>query len=241
METATYIGLSYQAGLERKLDVVANNVANLSTPGFKSQQVMFDQYLNNPKGEEKPYVSVNDFGQYMDTSPGTYAQTARPLDVAIEGDGYFGVITGQGVKYTRAGSFSLNSVGEIVTLNGQRVADEGGAPITVPANTNKITIAADGVVYADDNGVGTLLVAEFANPQNMKPIGNSLFDTTEAPLPPTNSQVRQGMLEGSNVNGVSEMANMMEILRNYQSVQRMMQSEGDRMRSSIQRLSGRGN
>ena len=240
MEAATYIGLSYQAGLERQLDVVANNLANVSTPGYRGRQVMFDQYLNDQKGESNPYVSANDFGEYMDTSPGSYAQTGRPLDVAIEGDGYFGVITGQGVKYTRAGSFTMNSVGEMVTLNGQRVADAGGSPITIPVNTKKITVASDGAVYADDQGVGQLMLVNFANPQSLKPIGNALFDTKDQPVPVENAFIRQGMLEGSNVNGVREMTNMMEILRNYQSVQRMMQSEGDRMRSSIQRLSGRG-
>ena len=239
MEAATYIGLSYQAGLERQLDVVANNVANLSTPGFKSRQVMFDQFLNSPKGEDRPYVSTNDFGEYMDVNPGSYSQTGRTLDVAIEGDGYFGVVTGQGVKYTRAGSFTMNSVGEIVTPTGQRVADAGGSPITVPVNTKKITISSDGTVYADDKGIGQLMVVEFDNQQSLKPIGNALFDTKDTPVEVKNSQVRQGMLEGSNVNGVSEMANMMEILRNYQSVQRMVQSESDRMKMSIQRLSGR--
>lgn len=241
METATYVGLSYQAGLERQLNVVSNNIANVSTPGYRAREVMFDQYLNNPKGEPHPYISANDFGEYTKNDPGSYHQTGRPLDVAIEGPGFMGVVTGQGVKYTRAGTFTLNNIGEIVTPTGLRAADQGGAPITVPQGTKVITIGASGIVSADGNAVGQLMMVEFAAPQNLKPIGNSLYDTEQTPLEAENSQMRQGMIEGSNVNGVAEMSEMMEILRNHQAVSRVLQSENDRMKMSIQRLSGRGN
>lgn len=241
MENATYIGLSYQAGLERQLNVTANNIANASTPGFRARHVLFQQYLNDAKGTEAtPYYSANDYGEMMDTAPGSYSQTGRPLDVAVEGPGFMGVVTATGVKYTRAGSFSLNSVGEIVTPTGLRVADDGGAPITIPQGTAKITIGTSGIVYADGNGVGQLMMREFANPQaELKPVGNSLFEASTEGLPAESTQMRQGMLEGSNVNGVAEMSDMISIMRNYQAVQRMMQSESDRMRTAIQRLSGR--
>lgn len=241
MENASYIGLSYQAGLERQLNVTANNVANASTPGFKARHVLFEQYMNDPKGGETPYYSTNDYGVMTDTAPGSYAQTGRPLDVAVEGPGFMGVVTGEGVRFTRAGSFSLNSIGEIVTPTGLRVADDGGAPITVPQNTRKITIGSNGMVLADGNGVGQMMIREFANPQELKPIGNSLFEASSEGLAAEESQIRQGMLEGSNVNGVAEMSDMISIMRNYQAVQRMLQSESDRMKSAIQRLSGRNN
>lgn len=241
METATYVGLSYQAGLERQLNVVSNNIANVSTPGYRAREVMFESYMNDPKGEAQPYASANDFGEYMNNEPGSYSQTGRPLDAAIEGPGFMGVITGQGVKYTRAGAFTMNSVGELVTPTGLRVADQGGAPITIPQGTKVITIGGQGQVYADGNGVGQMMMVEFANPEVLTPLGNSLYETSQPPLPADNSVMRQGMLEGSNVNGVSEMSNMMEILRNHQAVSRMLQSESDRMKMSIQRLSGRGN
>lgn len=241
MENATYIGLSYQAGLERQLNVTANNIANASTPGYKARHVLFESYMNEAKGAAAgPYYSTNDYGEMMDVGPGSYAQTGRPLDVALEGPGFMGVITGDGVKYTRAGSFSLNSVGEIVTPSGQRVADDGGAPITIPAGTKKIIISASGQVSADGNGVGQLMMREFANPQSeLKPVGNSLYEASKEGLPAEETQMRQGMIEGSNVNGVAEMADMIETMRNYQSVQRMLQTESDRMRTAIQRLSGR--
>lgn len=242
MENATYIGLSYQAGLERQLNVTANNVANISTPGFKARQVMFQSYMNDPKGSERPYYSTNDYAEYMDEAPGSYSQTGRPLDVALEGPGYFGMIdaTGQ-VQYSRAGSFTLNNVGEIVGPGGLRVADDGGAPITIPAGAKDIKIADDGTVSADGNGIGQIMIREFASQQSLTPTGNSLYSTKAAALPPEKTFMRQGMIEGSNVNGVAEMSNMIQLMRNYQSVQRMLQTESDRTRSAIERLSGRGN
>lgn len=242
MENATYVGLSYQAGLERQMNVVANNVANVSTPGFKARQVMFQSYMNDPKGGTQPFYSTNDYGEYMDTVAGSYSQTGRPLDVALEGPGYMGMIGPDGkVNYTRAGSFTLNNIGEIVGPGGLRVADAGGAPITIPEGTKEISIGGDGLVSADGNGVGQIMISEFANQQSMTPIGNGLYTTKDAPLPAEKTIARQGMLEGSNVNGVAEMSNMIQLMRNYQSVQRMLQSESDRTRSTIERLSGRGN
>lgn len=242
MENATYVGLSYQAALERQMNVVANNIANISTPGFKARGIMFREQLIDQEGNNQSYSQVVPYAEYMDTKSGDLQQTSRPLDVALEGPGYFGVVTGQGVQFTRAGHFALNSIGEIVTPEGLRVADEGGAAIALPAGVSDIKILEDGTIVADNNAVGRLMVRQFPDEQALEPVGNALFKAPpgQEGVAAENTRVRQGVIEGSNVNGVLESSSMIEIMRNYQSVQRMMQSENDRMRSAIQRLSGRG-
>ncbi len=238
MEAATYIGLSYQTGLQRQMDVIANNIANVSTPGFKSRNVMFDSYVNDPKGVKEEYLSVNDFGEYVDTAQGAITPSGRPLDIALEGPGYFGVITGDGVKYSRAGHLSLNSIGEVVTPNGMRIADSGGAPITVPEGTSKITIGNNGAISADGNVAGEMMLREFTNINDVRPIGNNLYESDVPPLEieEGSTRVLQGFIESSNVNSIKMTTDLMEASRKYTDMQRMLQGENDRVRDMISRV-----
>ena len=130
METPIFIGLSRQIALRANMDIIANNVANMSTPGYRAQNMVFTEFLASPDGqeklEEKEFSMVLDYGQFENSDPGEMRFTGNPLDAAIEGPGYFGVQTPEGVMYTRAGNFQVNTNGELVTGMGQLVADAGG-------------------------------------------------------------------------------------------------------------------
>lgn len=236
MENSIYIGASRSAVLQTQMDMVANNVANMSTPGYRAQNLLFKEFVEKPKGQVFPYSMVLDVGQYESDRPGPLQTTGAPLDVALQGPGFFGVSTPAGIRYTRAGNFSINAKGEIVTSTGLPVASSGGSAITVPSDAKEIKIDEKGAVSTENGIVGQLQVAEFANTQELVQEGNGLYRADSPPLPGANTRVMQGMIEGSNVQGVLEVTRMIGILRDYQSLQRLMQNSHELQRTTIQRL-----
>lgn len=246
METPIFIGLSRQVALSASMDVIANNVANMSTPGFKAHNMVFTEYLAKPEGqeklEEKTFSMVLDYGQYQLTEAGPMQHTGNPLDVALQGPGYFGVQTPEGIQYTRAGNFQVNTNGEIVTGSGMTVADTGGAPIVIPAGTKEVKITRDGTVSTEKGQIGQLMITEFANLQDLTASGNGLYKApqNDPGTPATQTEALQGLLEGSNVKPVLEMTRMIDVLRAYQSTQQMLQSEHERQRAMVQRLTRNG-
>jgi flagellar basal-body rod protein FlgF len=237
MENISYVGLSQQMALQREMEITANNLANMDTPGYKSEGVLFLSYLNKAGGDGEKLKQVQDYGVYRDLSGGTLKQTFNKLDVAIQGDGYFAVQAPDGVRYTRAGSFSLNANYEIVNKDGYTVMDEGGGAITLPSDATDITITPQGQVSTDKGTLGKIKVVTFANAQNLKPVGGNLYDAgKEAEIPAENPRVEQGMIESSNVNAVVEMNKMIEISRMYQAAQRMLLDDHQRQLGAIQKL-----
>lgn len=236
MENSIYVGLSGQVALEAKMALIANNVANINTPGYRGQNVLFKEFISDQRRMKEDVSLVYDIGQYDVTDPGPIKTTGSPLDVALVGPGFLGVQTPQGVQYTRAGDFALNANGELVTSRGFKVAGGGGGTISVPADAEYVTISENGEISTDQGVIGTLMVSEFTDYQKLQPQGNGLYTTDEAAAPATQTKVLQGKIEGSNVSGVSEMTRMIEVMREYQSVQNIMQTEHDRQRTAIQRL-----
>lgn len=240
MENISYIGLSQQIALQQQMNVTANNVANMSTPGFKGQRVLFVDYLNKGKGAQPQDTlqQVVNYASYRTLEQGVLQQTGNPLDVALEGDGYFAVTTPAGRRYTRAGNFTLNANREIVTKNGQPVEGDGGGRLVIPPEATRITITRDGSITTDVGDVGRLKVTHFENEQQLVEQGNNLLrapaDIVERP--PEDLRVVQGAVEGSNVNPILEMNRMVEVLRMYQSTHRMLQNDHERIRSTIQKL-----
>lgn len=235
MENSLYVGLSGQVALQEKMALIANNVANLNTPGFRGQNAVFKEYISDQKRMKEDVSLVYDYGQYQVTDPGPIKITGGPLDVALVGPGFLGVQTPEGVQYTRAGNFSLNAQGELITSTGLKVAGQGG-PISIPENAKYVIIGDDGTISTDQGQIGALMVMEFKDYQKLEPTGNGNYKTAEAGTPATQTKVIQGKLEGSNVSGVLEMTRMIDVLREYQSVQNMMQSEHQRQQTMIQRL-----
>jgi flagellar basal-body rod protein FlgF len=235
MENSIYIGLSRQAALRRQMSQVANNIANMNTTGFKRELMIYQAYET-----KVPFTPVNDFvidkGTAIDHQPGPMQKTGNTFDLAIDGPGYFQVDDGTDVFYTRNGTFSLDENNQIVTNQGHLVLDAGGDPIFVPRSDEKIVIESDGSVKLGDDVYGRIAVVEFDNPVALKKVRDSLFETEELPRPADNSNVHQGLIEGSNVNPILELTQMIEVSRTYEAVKNLISSENEREKDAIQRL-----
>lgn len=237
MENGIYLGLSRQLVLRDNMDIIANNIANMNTSGYRAQNLLFEEYLEKERKDFDPMSFVNDRGQYDDTAPGTMASTENPLDIALAGPGFIGVLgPGGTVAYSRAGNMQLDAGGTLLNAAGFPISSAGGGVITLPQGSTEIKIDEKGVVSNQNGPVGQIMVAEFENLQELRPIGDTLYRTDAAPLPPDNTRIRQGQLEGSNVKPVLEMTRMIETLRSYQSMQNVMQTENERLRGAIQKL-----
>ena len=184
MENISYVGLSQQMALQNEMNVTANNIANMNTPGYKKESILFLDYLNKAPGGGDTLHQVQDYGSYRDLAPGAFQQTSNPLDVAIQGDGYFGVQTPAGTRYTRDGGFSLDANRQIVTRAGYPVMSDGGAPLTVPADASNIIITQQGGVTTNKGPLGHLKIVGFANQQNLKQTGGNLYDAGAEPEGP---------------------------------------------------------
>lgn len=239
MENVSYVGMSRQLVLQREMEMTANNLANMSTPGYQSQNTLFVEYINKPQtggSSTDTLHQVIDIASYRNLSPGAMSRTDNPLDFSIQGEGYFSIQTPKGTRYTRAGDFALNNQGQIVTKAGYPLMGDGG-PITVPADATHISLSKDGLLSSEKGQIGKIKIISFDDQQSLKPTGENLFDGTKLQEKPVaNPHVEQGLLEGSNVNPILEMNKMIEISRMYQSVQQMLTSDHQRQRAAIQQL-----
>lgn len=236
MDNSSYTTLTRQSGLMREMQSVANNIANASTTGFRRDGVVFSEHV--AALGDLPSLSMARAGaHHLDTRQGGFEKTGGPLDLAIEGDGYFMVETPEGERLTRAGHFMPSPDGDLVTPEGFRVLDAGGAPVFVPPNANSISIAADGTMSADGEPL-TQLGLFTADATSLVRVGNTLFEAADGAEPLINGTILQGFLEGSNVDPVTEIARMIEVQRSYELGQKFLEKEDERLRS-VQKLIGR--
>ena len=237
MENSIYLGLSKQTVLQTNLDIVANNIANMSTSGFRAQNPVFEEFISDPRYADDDLSFVYDYGQYQMTSPGPMTQTGSELNVALNGPGFMAVQRPNGeVAYTRDGDFQKRADGTLVSAAGYPVMGEGG-PITIPDSATEITIDEKGFISDQDGVIGQLQIVEFDNVQDMEPVGNNLYAPGRGTPGPANETVaQQGFLEGSNVNAVAEITRMIKILREFQGTQNVLDSEHERLRTAIQTL-----
>jgi flagellar basal-body rod protein FlgF len=243
MENALLVGLSRQVALRRELDVIANNLANLGTAGFKGENVLFEQFLssgaradNFESPIDRQITFVIDRETRTDLSQGAFEQTGSPLDVAIDGQGFFVVETPQGERYTRAGGFAVNSTGELVTPAGYRVLGEAG-PIVLDQNDTNIAIARDGTISTPAGERGKLRLVRFDDPSQLTKSGDSLFSSQAQPNPiDARTRVVQGSIEKSNVRPILEIGRMIEVTRAYTTLANLMSRNDELRRSAIERL-----
>ena len=241
MGNAAYIGLSRQMTLRRELDIVANNIANADTTGFKVEQLMVGTEVGERARNEmvRPGVSfVLDNGVGRDFGQGAMAQTGRDLDFGIDGEGvFFTVDDGTGEAYTRDGAFTLDPEGRLVTEGGMAVQGDGG-DIIVDSSKGPISVGEDGTISQDDLPIGRLSLARFEALSALSKDGDGLYRnrSNAQPVEATGAQVRQGMLEGSNVNPLIEVTNLIEISRAYESVSKMIENTNDLSRRAVERL-----
>jgi flagellar basal-body rod protein FlgF len=241
MENALLISLSRQMTLRRALDVTANNLANMSTAGFKLERPMLSAHE-----AERPARAadggaihfVRDWGYARDFTQGQLAPTERPLDVALDGEGFFTVRAGDGeTRYTRDGRFTIDAVGQLATAAGHSVLDENGQPITMPADGAPPVIDETGAILAGGGAVARLGVVRFDEQAALEKAGDGTYRSDEAAQPADDAQVRQGYVEDSNVNPIEEITRLIEVTRAYESVTRMLSSDEDLKRRAIDKLS----
>ncbi|CAA9308445.1 MAG: Flagellar basal-body rod protein FlgF [uncultured Microvirga sp.] len=242
MENALLIGLSRQMALGRELDVIANNMANVTTNGFKARQARFREYLmpgasaDAFQAQDRRVSYVMDGGTPLDISAGNVERTGNPLDVAVKGDGFFAVQTPAGERYTRNGAFSINQAGQLVTSDGHPALGENG-PITFSPQESGAAIAPDGTVTTNQGQRGKLRLVRFADPQSLKNEGTNLFSATALAEPAgVTSRLEPGAIERSNVKPILEMSRLIEVNRNYTSTAGMVSRMDELRRTAIQRL-----
>ncbi|MDZ4364530.1 flagellar basal-body rod protein FlgF [Brevundimonas sp.] len=241
MENAAYIGLSRQMTLRRELDIVANNIANADTTGFKVEQLMVGTEVGARARNDnvRPGVSfVMDTGVGRDYGQGALQQTGRTLDFAIEGEGaFFTLQDGAGEAYTRDGAFTLDPEGRLTTQGGLPVLADGGEIILDPA-LGAVSVAPDGSISQNGQPVGRLSVVRFETLSVLEKGGDGLYRNTSnaQPMEATDARVRQGMLEGSNVNPILEITNLIEISRAYERITKLIEQSTDLSKRAVERL-----
>lgn len=228
-----YLSAAGSLAAETRMDVIANNLANVDTPGFKRSFAVFQERLNEAK--EPPRLEMSrravldrvGGGLFVhevafDPSNGPMQQTSNSLDVAIEGDGWFTVGVGSERFFTRAGNFSKSAAGFLVTADGEaRVLDDKGRPIRIP--DGDLTIAEDGQISVDGTAVARLWVQGSADPKRYLPVGGNRYQLTEGPTPgPASARLHQGFVERSTVSPVQEMVTLIRTSRAYEANQRMI-------------------
>jgi flagellar basal-body rod protein FlgF len=251
MENALLVGLSRQMALTHQLDVIANNIANIDTTGYKSDNALFSEFLM-PRASDQSFTGsdrridyVQDRATWIDMSPGAIDHTGNPLDVAIDGNAYLVVQTPRGQRYTRNGALSIDGAGQLVTSTGDQVLGDAG-PITFQSTDHDVVISPDGIITVREGNStadaprGKLQLASFDQPRLLQKDGGSTFmapNGVTANPASANTRVVQGAIEKSNVNGVAEMARLIQITRSYTDIANILQQQSDQRRNALSQLS----
>lgn len=235
MDNAGYTTLTRQSGLARELQTIANNIANTATTGFRSEGLIFSEYVQSV--DNGASLSMGQ-GNVRNTSfeQGTLTQTGGAFDFAIEGDGYFLIQTPAGERLTRAGSFSSSAEGDLVTNDGFPVLDAGGAPLFIPPDVGALGVSPDGTLSAGGVPLGQIGLVQPTDPLMMIREDGVMFRSDAGFEPTESARVVQGFVESSNVNPLGQMARMIEVQRAYELGQSFMDSEDERIRAALKSL-----
>ncbi len=236
MDNPGYVGLTRMKGLADEMRAVANNIANMSTTGFRAESVVFAEVMEAARVDGGALSMAQPRAHVTDQSYGGLTPTGAALDLAIEGSGYFQVQTPQGNRLTRAGAFALSPDGEVVDKLGNRLLDAGGAPILIPPEAGKVRIAQDGTV-SDALGQPLAEIGLFdADPNSLLREDGVLFRADGPVQAAEDSRLMQGFLEDSNVDPVIELTRMIEVQRAYELGQSFLDLEDERMREAVRTL-----
>lgn len=243
MDNTSYIALSRIDALTRALDVTSNNLANANTDGFKLSRVQFSDYLSKQKdaqgtGTEKVIHYAQDRATYKDQMQGTLRQTGNPLDLALNGEGYFTVRTPNGIRLTRNGQFHRSNDGTIVNGDGYPILDDQNRNIVLDPQDQilPLGVSSDGTISTEKGAIASLNVVDVDNENTLKDEGNHLLNPTTQTHQVTAKEVRQGMLESSNVNAIAETTNMIRIQRAYDLNFQLVQTESTRRLNAIDKI-----
>lgn len=231
MDNTSYTNLTRQTGLMTEMSVIANNIANAATTGFRQEGLVFSEYVQKTGGGSSVSMAT---ARAHNTSQmvGAMTQTGGTFDLALDGPGFFTVETPSGPRLTRAGHFMPNAQGDLVTPDGHPVLDAGGAPLFVPAGTADIAFAPDGTLSADGQPIGQIGIVVPAEGTHLVREDGVRFRADGAYAPAEDPQIRQGFLEGSNVDPLSQIARMIEVQRAYEMGQTLSEKEDERLRKA---------
>ncbi len=240
MDNTLLIGFSAQNALTRRLEVAANNMANVSTAGFKAEQVLFEPVMRRPASiVERPTTVefVRDYTIARDFRPGSLQRSDNPLDVALTGEGFFTISTPNGPAYTRDGQFTLDTNGRLINHDGKPVLDTNGAEINLDLTRGSPLIGKDGTITQGGTQVARLGIVNFERPGALEKTGDNLWRSKgQNPIPSTAFEVVQGMVEGSNVVAINELTNIMQISRAFESAARLTRQAEELRSKAIERL-----
>ena len=241
MDSPGYIMLSRLGAQLRSTQVLANNLANADTPGFRAERAVFAEFLQPnagaaaPPGDRGAAYTV-DRATWRDTAAGAISTTGNPFDLALKGDGFFAVETPRGERYTRAGRFVLAGDGKLTDADGNAVLDARGAPVVVGPNDTRVEVRGDGSVRSENGPIGQLRVVRFDDPQKLRAEGARLYASDEPGAPMERPGVVQGAVENSNVQPVSEITALTAQTREFQFAAQFVEREGERLQSAVERI-----
>jgi len=244
VENVNYLAMRAQQAFERRIANAANNLANVSTSGFKADDVLFHEVRQPPaRAREQPraITFVRDAGTIRDFSQGPLTRTEEPFDLAIEGDGFFVVQGADGsLLYTRDGGFRLNTEGGLVTRDGKPVLNADGEPIVFDPRGRRPDISANGTIRVGAANVGAVQVAAFADNRLLEKIGDNLYSAGGQVPQPSTASVVQGALEASNVEPISELTQLILMSRAYEGAAKIINETNELRRTALQRINGQG-
>ncbi|WP_424928988.1 flagellar hook-basal body complex protein [Amaricoccus tamworthensis] len=238
MDTASYVILTRQTGLKKELNAVANNVANLNTTGYQRQGVVFSEMVQSLQTDGGSVAMSGARGRYNDELQGALVQTGGRLDMAVEGDGYFQVLTPAGERLTRAGAFTRDNIGQVVNMDGYPLLNDGGGPIVIPFEAENVDIGPDGTVSVDGDPVGRVGLFVPEDPTTVQREAGTIYrvDGEVIPVETPDGRIVQGFVEQSNVNAITEIARMIEVQRAYERGQKLLEQENERISKTVDTL-----
>ena len=236
MDLAVYVALTRQSGLAKELQSVANNIANLATTGYRREGVIFAEEVQALPVEGGSVAMTEARARYTEELQGSLQETGGSYDLAIEGEGYFTVMTPAGQRLTRAGSFARNADGVLVNPHGHALLDEGGGEIAIPFEARSVGISSDGTISVDGQPAAQVGLVTVEDRTRLFREAGVLFRADTATVPVENPRVLQGFVEQSNVSPVTEMARMVEVQRAYEYGQKLLDQEDERIRLVVKTL-----
>ncbi len=236
MDNANYVVLTRQSGLRKELQITANNIANASTTGYRSEGVVFAEMVEAANTEGGSISMTDARVRFTSNLPGAVSKTGGAFDVAIQGDGFFQVETPAGIRLTRNGAFTPNAENELVTFDGFRVLDSGGAPIFIPPDQPGLAIASDGTMSTAEGPIAQIGVVAPADLSKLEREDGVFFRAPDGAIQVDTPQVLQGFIEGSNVNPVEQIARLIQVQRAYEAGQKLLEREDERIRGVVRTL-----
>jgi flagellar basal-body rod protein FlgF len=241
MDLANSIATSRLIAQQRAIDVVAGNLANANTPGFKAERVQFSDWLARQSGGTtppggNPIAYTQDRATWREQRAGTLTHSGNPLDLALTGSGYFTVATPAGPRLTRDGRFGLLPGGTIADAAGNALLDNNGRPLQLSPADTRISIAGDGTVSSENGQLGKVGVVQPSDPNLLSAEGGTLFRSGSTTAPVAAPAIEQGAVEDSNVQPVLEVTRMLDGQRSFEFLAQFVQAESDRQQGAIDKL-----